>query len=42
MIDDWQSWAAGAIVLITMIIFILRLIRKKPGCGGGCDCDRKD
>lgn len=40
--DDWQSWAAGAIVLITLFVFALRLRKKKPGCGGNCGCDQKD
>jgi len=40
--NDWQSWAAGAVVLITLLIFILRLRKKNPGCGGNCGCDRKD
>ncbi len=38
--NDWQSWAALAVVVVTMGIFLARsLRRKKPGsCGSGCGC----
>jgi hypothetical protein len=38
---DWQSWAAGAVVLTTLVLFIIRWRRKRPGCGGGCDCTKE-
>jgi hypothetical protein len=39
---DWQTYAAAAIVAITLAIFVFRMNRRKkgkPGCGGGC-CDK--
>ncbi|TDU62490.1 hypothetical protein EI77_04655 [Prosthecobacter fusiformis] len=43
MMNDWQSWAAPAVVLLTAVIFLTRCIlnRKKSGCGGGCGCTQK-
>jgi hypothetical protein len=37
---DWQSIAAPAIVLVTIVFFIVFSQKKgkKPGCGGGCGC----
>jgi hypothetical protein len=41
--NDWQSWAAPAVVIITAMVFIVRAFRgrKKGGCGGGCGCTQK-
>ncbi|MGE9271530.1 MAG: FeoB-associated Cys-rich membrane protein [Verrucomicrobiales bacterium] len=39
--NDWQSWAAGAIVLITIGVFVRRALRNKNrqgSCGSGCGC----
>lgn len=41
--NDWQSWAAPAVVILTAALFILRSVtaRKKGGCGGACGCAQK-
>ncbi|HEY1080723.1 MAG TPA: FeoB-associated Cys-rich membrane protein [Prosthecobacter sp.] len=41
--NDWQSWAALGIVVITLAIFVRKALtpRKKGGCGGGCGCSHK-
>ena len=42
LIDDWQSWAAAGVVALTLLVFTLRLGKKRGrGCGGGCGCDMK-
>jgi hypothetical protein len=40
MNSDWQTLAAGAVVVITALIFLVRLARRRPGggCGGHCGC----
>jgi hypothetical protein len=40
---DWQTYSALAIVVTTVVIFLVRLTRHKPkrGCDGHCDCGRK-
>ena len=41
---DWQTYIAGAIVMVTLAIFLLRLARprKHGNCGGhGCGGCRK-
>ena len=48
--DDWQSYAAGAVVLVAGLLFVFRFFRAGKGCGGcGGECvpgrkslDRKD
>ena len=39
---DWQTLAAAGIVLVTLAIFLVRLIRpkKKSGCGKDCGCGK--
>ncbi len=38
--NDWQSYAALAVVAVTAGVFVWRAFcRKKPGCRGGCGCD---
>ncbi len=39
---DWQTLAAAGIVLVTLAIFVARLIRpkKKSGCGKDCGCGK--
>ena len=39
--NDWQSWAALAVVAVTIGVFLARSLRRKKagGCGGGCGCD---
>ena len=37
--QNWQTWAALVIVVITFGVFMANSLRKKkPGCGGGCGC----
>ncbi|MDF1812141.1 MAG: FeoB-associated Cys-rich membrane protein [Verrucomicrobiales bacterium] len=41
---EWQTWAAIAIVALTIIAFGRNLFgKKKPKgqCGGGCGCAKK-
>lgn len=42
MNTDWQTLAAGGIVAITLLIFLVRAARpkKKSGCGKGCGCGK--
>ncbi|MBL9177012.1 MAG: FeoB-associated Cys-rich membrane protein [Verrucomicrobiaceae bacterium] len=42
MNENWQSIAAIAVVLITVVLFAVRAARrrKKPGCGGSCGCGK--
>lgn len=40
---DWQTYTAAGIVTLTLAIFVFRMTRRKsgkPGCGGGCGCDK--
>jgi hypothetical protein len=41
--ENWQTWAAAGVVLVTLAIFIYRMTRKKKprksGCSHGC-CDK--
>jgi len=40
---DWQEIVAIAVVLTTLLIFIIRMKRSggKGGCGSDCGCDQK-
>jgi hypothetical protein len=40
---DWQTLVAGAVVVLTLLVFLIRLARPRRGggCGHGCDCGRK-
>jgi hypothetical protein len=43
--NNWQSLAAGAIVVLTAVVFVVRFFRQrksgaKPPCGVHCDCPR--
>jgi len=40
MNSDWQSWAALGVVVITAVVFSLRMrkAKGKAGCGSGCGC----
>jgi hypothetical protein len=40
---EWQSLAAAGIVILTMAIFLVRMLRPRPkdGCGHGCGCGKK-
>jgi len=39
---DWQTHTAAAIVIVTLVIFIVRFFRpgRKSGCDRGC-CGKK-
>ncbi|MBJ7257371.1 MAG: FeoB-associated Cys-rich membrane protein [Akkermansiaceae bacterium] len=39
---DWQTAISTSIVFLTVMIFLIRMIRskKKSGCGHGCGCDK--
>ena len=39
---NWQTIIALAIVLITLVIFVIRLVfaKNKPGCGHDCGCGK--
>ena len=39
---DWQTLAATAIVVLTLVIFLARLARprRKAGCGHDCGCGK--
>lgn len=39
---DWQTLAAGAVVAITALIFLVRMARSVPGggCCGNCGCKK--
>jgi hypothetical protein len=40
---DWQTYITIGIVTITLVIFLVRLIRpgKRGECGHGCGCGKK-
>jgi hypothetical protein len=39
---DWQTYAAGAIVTLTVAVFLIRLARGgRGGCGGSCGCPKQ-
>ena len=41
---DWQTLAAGAVVAITALIFLVRMARPVPGggCCGNCGCKKSE
>lgn len=45
--NDWQSYAAPAVVVVTLALLIISKIRKgkkrvaKGGCGHNCGCGEK-
>ncbi len=42
MNENWQSIAAIAVIIVTVVLFTVRAAkrRKKPGCGGSCGCGK--
>ena len=44
MTDDWQSWAAFAVVVATAVLYLRYVMRRKKnsGCDGDCSCDSKE
>ena len=36
--ENWQSWTAAGIVVITLVIFLIRAFRPKHGKGHCDDC----
>ena len=49
MSKDWQTWTALAIVVVTAVLYVRRLVRRKKSkgsSGGGacesdCGCDKQ-
>ncbi len=42
--NDWQTWAAVAAVILAALFLVARVTRKKvgkPSCGHDCGCDKK-
>jgi hypothetical protein len=40
--QDWQSWAALAVVILTALVFVAKRVTKKPGsCGHDCGCGKE-
>lgn len=39
---NWQTITTAAIVLVTLVIFVIRLTfaKNKPGCGHDCGCGK--
>jgi len=39
---DWQSWAAPAVVIVTLAILVWRNLRpaKEAGCDKDCGCEK--
>ncbi len=39
---DWQTLIAAGIVVLTLVVFLVRLSRprKKSSCGKGCGCGK--
>ena len=33
MNSDWQTWAAAGVVIVTALIFLSRVLKKKHGSG---------
>ena len=44
VMSDWQSWAAPAVVIVTVAILLWRNLRpaKEAGCDEECDCGKGD
>jgi hypothetical protein len=40
IMNDWQTWAALAVVAIALALLIRRALRRRGDCGGNCDCPR--
>ena len=42
--SDWQSWAAPAVVIVTVAILLWRNLRpaKEASCDEECDCGKGD
>jgi hypothetical protein len=38
--NDWQTWAALAAVLLAALFLISKNTRKKKGCGSDCGCGK--
>ncbi|MCX6865779.1 MAG: hypothetical protein NTV46_06080 [Verrucomicrobia bacterium] len=40
---DWQTLIAAGIVIVTLTIFLVRLVRpqQRGGCGHDCGCGKK-
>lgn len=45
MSDDWQTWTALAIVVLTAILYTRRILKRKKsassgGCASDCSCEK--
>lgn len=36
MSGDWQTWAALGVVAITVVLFVVRAVRKRRKAAAGC------
>ena len=42
--NDWQTWAAVAAVILAVLFLVAKTARKKggkPSCGHDCGCGKK-
>jgi hypothetical protein len=40
--NDWQTWAALAAVILATLFLVAKATRRKAkGCGNGCGCGKK-
>lgn len=39
--NDWQTWAALAAVLLAVLFLLSKTKRKKKSCGHDCGCGKK-
>jgi hypothetical protein len=40
--NEWQTWAVVAVVLLATLFLVAKATRGKKGsCGHGCGCDKK-
>jgi hypothetical protein len=37
--NDWQTWAAPAVVALAAAYLLRRALRKRKSCGGDCGCE---
>jgi len=42
--NDWQTWAASAVVIVTLAILLWRNLcpAKEGACDEDCGCDKSD
>jgi len=45
MSSDWQTWAAAAVVVVTAVLYVRRLLGKRMqagGCSSDCSCEQNE